>query len=130
MSDKISRELAPREQQIMAVVYRLRSASVAQVRAGLEDPPSYSAVRTMLGQLEKKGLLKRDRSDITHTYSPILPKSSARRSAIRRLLDVFFPNQPAAAIAALINESAKELTDADLDELREAISKAKSKGKL
>ena len=129
MSDKVSRDLAPREQQIMAVVYQLRSASVAQVLEGLEDPPSYSAVRTMLGQLEKKGLLRRDRSDITHIYSPTLPKGSARRSAVRRLIDIFFPNQPATAIAALISESAKDLTESDLDELQIAIEKAKARGK-
>ena len=129
MSDKVSRDLAPREQQIMAVVYQLRSASVAQVLDGLEDPPSYSAVRTMLGQLEKKGLLRRDRSDITHIYSATLPKGSARRSAVRRLIDIFFPNRPATAIAALISESAKDLTESDLDELQSAIEKAKARGK-
>lgn len=129
MSDKVSRDLAPREQQIMAVVYQLGKGSVAQVRDGLKDPPSYSAVRTMLGQLERKGLLKRDRSEVTHMYSPTLPKGSARRSAIRRLLDIFFPNQPAAAIAALINESARDLTESELDELRKAIEKAKVRGK-
>ena len=129
MAKKVSRELAPREEQIMGVVYRLGKASVAEVRNNLEDPPSYSSVRTMLGQLEKKGLLKRDRTDVTHTYSPTLPKGSARRSAIRRLLNVFFPNQPAAAIAALINESAKDLTELELEELRKAVEKAKSRGK-
>ena len=129
MSGKISRDLAPREQQIMAVVYRLRSASVAQVREGLEDPPSYSAVRTMMGQLEKKGLLKRERGDKTHIYSPTEAKASVRRSAARRLIDIFFPNQPAAAIATLINESAKDLTEAELEELRNAIDKVKARGK-
>jgi predicted transcriptional regulator len=127
MAKKVSRELAPREEQIMGMVYRLGKASVAEVRDGLQDPPSYSSVRTMLGQLEKKGLLQRDRSDVTHLYSPTLPKGSARRSAIRRLLHVFFPNQPAAAIAAMIDESAKDLTEPELDELRRAIEKAKGK---
>lgn len=129
MADKVARELAPREQQIMTVVCKLKSASVAQVREGLQDPPSYSAVRTMLGQLEKKGFLKRDRSDVTHIYSPTAPKGSVTKSAVRRLLDVFFPSQPAAAIAALIDESAKDLTKSELDELRKAIDKVKAKGK-
>jgi predicted transcriptional regulator len=83
----------------------------------------------MLGQLEKKGLLKRDRSDVTHVYSPTAPNRSVKKSAVRRLLDVFFPNQPAAAIAALIDESAKDLTASDLDELRRAIDNAKARGK-
>ncbi len=50
------RELATREQQLMEVMYRLGTASVAEIRADLTDPPSYSAVRTMVGLLEKKGL--------------------------------------------------------------------------
>ena len=130
MGKKVSQELAPREQQIMVVVYKLKNASVTQVRAELEDPPSYSSVRTMLGQLEKKGLLKRDKSQVTHIYSPTTPRGSARRSAVRRLLDIFFPNQPAAAIAALINESAKDLSASELEELRKTIDQAKkSRGK-
>lgn len=53
--NKVPRQLAPRKAQIMQVVYRLQKASVAQVREQLSDPPSYSAVRTMLGQLRPKG---------------------------------------------------------------------------
>ncbi len=129
MAKKVSRKLAPREEQIMGVVFRLGKASVTQVREGLQDPPSYSAVRTMMGQLEKKGLLQRDRSGITHLYSTTESKRSASRSAIRRLIDVFFQNKPAAAIAALIDESARSLSETELQELQQAIEQAKAKGK-
>ena len=51
-------ELGKRERQIIETVQRLGEASVSDVRGNLDDPPSYSAVRTMLGLLVEKGWLK------------------------------------------------------------------------
>jgi len=51
------RGLGARERQIMDAVYRLGEGSVAEVLAQLPDSPSYSAVRTMIRVLEKKGYL-------------------------------------------------------------------------
>ena len=76
-----SQGLAPREKQIMNVLFQLERASVAEVREKLASPPSYSAVRTMIGQLERKGLVRRDRSGVKHYYSPVESKRSASRSA-------------------------------------------------
>lgn len=110
----------------MKVVYRLQKASVADVREHLSDPPSYSAVRTMLGQLERKGYVRRDRSDVTHIYKPVHSPRSAGLSAFRRLMDTFFPRSPADALAALIDESAKQLSDEDIDRLEQAIRRART----
>lgn len=110
----------------MQVVYRLQKASVAQVREQLSDPPSYSAVRTMLGQLERKGHVRRDRSQVTHTYEPAKPREIVGLSAFRRLLDTFFPHSPGDALAALIDDSAKHLSDEDIDRLEEAIRRARA----
>jgi len=110
----------------MQVVYRLQKASVAQVREQLSDPPSYSAVRTMLGQLERKGHVRRDRSQVTHTYEPSKSRETAGISAFRRLLETFFPHSPGDALAALIDDSAKHLSDEDIDRLEEAIRRARA----
>lgn len=123
--NKVTRKLAPREEQIMQVVYRLQKASVADVREHLSDPPSYSAVRTMLGQLERKGYVRRDRSEIAHIYKPVQSRKTAGLSAFRRLIDTFFPRSPADALAALIDESAKQLSDDDMDRLEQAIRRAR-----
>ncbi len=126
---KTSHSLATREQQIMDVLYQLEKASVAEVRARLDDPPSYSAVRTMIGHLERKGLLRRDRSGVKHYYSPVESKRSASRSALRNLMKTFFPNSPGDALAALIDDSARHLKDEDLDRLEQATQKARKEGK-
>ena len=123
---KVNRELAPREEQIMQVVYRLQKASVADVRDQISDPPSYSAVRTMLGQLERKGYVRRDRTEVAHIYEPVKSRKTAGMSAFRRLIETFFPHSPGDALAALIDESAKKLSDEDIHRLEEAIHRARS----
>lgn len=122
-------ELATREQQIMDVLYRLEKASVREVRAALPDPPSYSAVRTMIGLLERKGLVRRDRSEVKHFYSPVVSKHSASRSALRRVVETFFPQSPGDALAALIDDSAKKLTEEDLIRLEQVIQRVRKEGK-
>ena len=126
---KNSQGLAPREQQIMDVLFQLGRASVSEVREKLPDPPSYSAVRTMIGQLERKKLVRRDRSDVKHFYSPIQSKRSAARSALRSVIRTFFPTSPGDALAALIDDSAKKLNEEDLDRLEQAINRARKQGK-
>jgi predicted transcriptional regulator len=122
---KTPRDLAPREEQIMSVVYRLGKASVTEVRAELSDPPSYSAVRTMLGQLERKGFVRRDRSAVAHIYEPVRSRKVAGRSAFHRLLETFFPHSPGAALAELIDESVGKLSAEDIARLEEAIRRAR-----
>lgn len=120
--------LATREQQIMDAIYQLEKASVADVRDKLANPPSYSAVRTMIGQLERKGLVIRDRSGVKHYYSPVESKRSASRSALRSVMETFFPQSPGDALAALIDDSAKKLKEEDLDRLEQAIHRARKQG--
>ena len=121
--------LATREQQIMDVLFQLGKASVAEVREKIPDPPSYSSVRTMIGQLERKGLVARDRTGVKHLYSPVESKRSASRSALRSVMETFFPQSPGDALAALIDDSAKKLNEEDLDRLEQAIRKARKQGK-
>ena len=120
--------LATREQQIMDVLHQLGKASVTEVREKLANPPSYSAVRTMIGQLERKGMVRRDRSDVKHYYSPVESKRSASRSALRSVMETFFPQSPGDALAALIDDSAKKLKEEDLDRLEQAIHRARKQG--
>ena len=44
----------------MDVIYERGRATVTEVLADLPDPPTYSAVRGMLGKLERKGFLKHE----------------------------------------------------------------------
>ena len=120
-------ELGKRERQIMDVVYRLGRATVAEVRAGLEDPPTYSAVRGMLRFLEEKGQLRHVQDGVKYVYLPTVAPSKARRSALQKLVRTFFGGSTREAVAALIEE--KRLRSDDLDRLQELIDLARKEGR-
>lgn len=125
MSKKTPLELGRRERQIVETVQRLGEASVADVRAHLADPPSYSAVRTMLGLLVEKGHLKSRADGRRYVYRPAAPRQKAQRTALARLLGTFFDGSPTGAVAALLDMSAGDLSNEELDRLIEMIQQAR-----
>lgn len=125
MSKKTPLELGKRERQILETVQRLGEASVSQVREHLADPPSYSAVRTMLGLLVEKGWLKQRAEGKRYLYRPALGREQSQRNALRRLLGTFFDGSPGDAMAALLDISGNDLNDEQLDRLVEMIDRAR-----
>ncbi len=122
-------ELGRRERQIMDAVYALGEASVADVLARLPDPPSYSAVRTMIRLLEHKGYLRHRRVGTKYVYRPTEPHEAASRSALGHLLDTFFGGSASDAMAALLEVSSKRLNDADYRRMQELIEQARKEGR-
>jgi predicted transcriptional regulator len=74
----------------MDVIFELGEASVSDVHARIPDPPSYSAVRTMIRYLEAKGLLRHRREGTRYIYRPSEAKESVRRSVLPHLIKTFF----------------------------------------
>lgn len=125
MGDKTPLELGKRERQILETVQRLGEGSVAAIRAQLADPPSYSAVRTMLGLLVEKGWLKLRRDGKRYLYRPAMSRERSQRTALRRLLATFFGGSADHAMAALLDLSAARMTEQQWDRLAEIIATAK-----
>jgi predicted transcriptional regulator len=121
--------LSRRERQIMDVIYRRGRATAAEVRAGLPDPPGYSAVRALLRVLEDKGHLRHEQDGPRYVFLPTVPRAQARRSALRQLLATFFDDSPAQAVEALFDASASRLSDAELDRLAALIAQARREGR-
>jgi len=121
--------LGARERQIMDAIYQAGEASVADVLERLPDPPSYSAVRTMIRLLEKKGLLRHRQVGTKYVYRPVQSPEVARRSALRHLLQTFFGGSATDAVAAILHPSVAELTDDDIRRLEGLIQEARQKGK-
>src|SRR3712207_242967 len=106
-------DLSRRERQIMDVVYRLERATASEVLERLPDPPSYSAVRTLLRILEEKGHLRHEQDGPRYVYLPTVPRDSAKESALRHVLRTFFDNSAEAAVAALLDIRGDGLSDAE-----------------
>ena len=128
MVNKKHLQLTRRERQIMDVIYRNGTCSVADVRAEMPDPPSYSAVRAMLRLLEEKGHVRHKKEGARYVYQPIMPRQKARRFALKSLLSTFFDNSAEQAVAALLDMSANKLTDDDLNRLSHLIDSARVRG--
>jgi predicted transcriptional regulator len=126
---KSQRDLGRRERQIMDVVFELGEASVAEVLQRLADPPSYSAVRTMIRYLEGKGYLRHRREGVKYVYRPTEPKESVSRSALLHLIKTFFGGSAPEAVAAILDVSSERLSDDDFDEIERLIAEARKEGR-
>jgi predicted transcriptional regulator len=122
-------QLSRRERQIMDVVYRQGSATAAEIHSHLPDPPVAAAVRTMLRILEEKGHLRHEKDGPRHVYYPVTPRNVAQKSAVRHMVGTFFNGSRAAAIAALLDDGDKPLSDDERAELSSVIRRLRSDGK-
>ena len=129
VAKKSQLRLGARERQIMDAVHRLGDASVSDVRAQLADPPSYSAVRTMLRLLEQKGYLKHRQEGTKYVYRSTQPLERARRSALQHLLDTFFRGSASDAVAAVLDLSSENLSPEEFDRLSRLIKDARGESK-
>ncbi len=129
MSRDSATHLSRRERQIMDAVYARGQATVAQVLADIEGPPSYSAVRALVGILEQKGHLKHRRDGIRYVYRPIRPRNAAGRSALRRVVDTFYSGNVGLTIAALLDVADTRLSPKELDRLKAMVEKARQEGR-
>jgi BlaI family transcriptional regulator, penicillinase repressor len=121
-------QLGPRERQIMDAVFKLGKASVAEVRRELPNPPSYSAVRAILGILEAKGLLRHEPEGLRYIYRPTIARGAAQQSALKHLVRTFFDGSPERAATALLAMS-DAMTPAEVKRLTRLIESAKAEGR-
>lgn len=121
-------DLSRRERQIVDALFRLGRASAAEVRAELPEAPSYSAVRALLRILEEKGHVRHEQDGPRYVYMPTVARDSAKKSALRHLVQTFFEGSAAQAMSALLDSSASKLSDGDLERLEKMLEQARHRG--
>jgi predicted transcriptional regulator len=118
--------LTKRERQIMDVLYRLGRATAAEIMQQLDGGPGYSTVRTQLRVLERKGHVKHEELGLRYVYMPTVPRHSARRSALKHLVDTFFDGSTAKAVAALLGGEGSRVTDEELERIEALVRNARN----
>jgi predicted transcriptional regulator len=118
--------LSKRERQIMDTLYRLGRGTAAEVMEQLEGAPGYSTVRTQLRVLERKGHVRHEEEGLRYIYLPTVPRHSARRSALKHLVDTFFDGSTSKAVAALLGGEASRLSDEDLARIEQFVRTART----
>ena len=118
--------LSRRERQIMEIVYEHGRATAAEVRDLMPDPPSYSAVRSMLRILEDKGHLRHEQDGPRYVFLPTVPREEARETALRRVVRTFFGGSPEGAMAALLDLEGDRLDEKALERIARRIEEART----
>ena len=121
--------LSRRERQILDLLFRLGEADVASVRADLEDPPSYSAVRATLRVMEEKGHVSHRTEAGRYIYAPRASRRRARKAALQRVVETFFGGDAEAAFAALLDLRGQAIDPGELDRLEELLRRAREEGR-
>ena len=123
----LSHALSRRERQIMDVLFRRGRATAAEVMADIPGDSTYSTVRTQLRVLEQKGHVRHEQDGVRFVYMPVLRRTTARRSALRHLVDTFFDGSTEQVVEALLGGGSK-LSAEELDRIAGIIDKARKGG--
>jgi predicted transcriptional regulator len=121
--DRFSR----REREIMDALYRLGRATAAQILEEIPDPPTYTAIRTQLTILERKGHVRHTSDGTRYVYEPRIAREQMGRRAIDTLLKTFYGNSVEQVVAALLEQ--ENLAPDELDRLAQLIDKAREEGR-
>lgn len=118
-----------REREIMEALYKLGKATAAQILEQMADPPTYTAIRTQLTILEKKGHVRHTSDGTRYIYEPLVGREQMGRRAIDALLTTFFDNSVERAVAALITRKDSQMSNDELERLQSLIEKARREGR-
>lgn len=121
--------LSRRERQVMDILYRRTGATVAEIMADLPDPPTYSAVRSVLRILGEKRLIKHKEDGPRYVYYPAESTESAREDVLAHVVRTYFEGSPEQAVTALLRMSDVDLDDSEVKRLRTAIRRARQGGR-
>lgn len=111
----------PRELAVMSVLWRLGSATVAEVRDALEDDLAYTSVLSALQTLEDKGFVGHRAEGRAYRYEPLVAAERAGGSAIKRIRDAIFQGSAERMFAQMVAD--RRLSREELQEMRKLLAK-------
>ena len=121
--------LSRRERQVMDILHRRGEATVAEIMEELPDPPTYSAVRSVLRILGEKDLIRYKEDGPRYVYYPAQDTETARDDMLAHVVRTYFGGAPEQAVTALLRMSDVDMSDSDVERLRERIRRARQSGR-
>lgn len=102
MTDEVS--FTDRELDVMSVLWREGSGTVAEVRESLTDELGYTSVLKILQILEEKGHVGHEKEGRAHRYFPLVAPDEAGRSALGRIVNKIFHGSAELTLARLVEQ--------------------------
>src|SRR5512141_2299849 len=116
-----------RELDVMAVLWEVGSATVAEVRERLVDELAYTTVLTVLRTLEEKGYVAHEEAGKAYRYRPLVAREAAGQSALTRLVRKVFRGSPELLLTQLVSD--RGLTRDEMERMRELLDERLGGGK-
>ena len=113
----------------MDILHRRGGATVAEIMEDLPDPPTYSAVRSVLRILGEKQLVSHREDGPRYVYYPAEPTEQAREDVLAHVVRTYFGGSTETAMTALLRMSDANLDDAELARIRDSIRRARASGR-
>ena len=117
--------LSRRERQVMDILHHRGEATVAEIMEDLPDPPTYSAVRSVLRILGEKKLIRFKEEGPRYIYFPARDTEATRDDALAHVVSTYFAGSPEQAVTALLRMSDVDMKDDEIERLRERIRRAR-----
>jgi BlaI family penicillinase repressor len=96
----------PRELEVMSILWRLGSATVAEVKGELEEVLAYTSVLSALQTLEEKGYVRHEAEGRAYRYFATVEADRAGGSALTRIKDAIFHGSAERMFAQLVSDRA------------------------
>jgi predicted transcriptional regulator len=109
----------------MEILHRRRESPVTEIMQELPDPPTYSAVRSILRILTEKGMVGHREDGPRYVYFPIRPTHKTRDDVLAHVVETYFSGSTEQAVTALLRLSDATIDDMALDRLRAKIGRAR-----
>ena len=113
----------------MDILHRRRGATVADIMTDLPDPPTYSAVRSVLRILCDKALVRFEEDGPRYVYYPAQDTEATREDVLAHVVQTYFAGSTESAVTALLQMSDVDMSDEDIARLRQRIHRARDNGR-
>ncbi len=108
-----------RELDVMSVLWRHGSGTVAEVQEALGQKVGYTTVLKILQILEEKGHVTHTTEGRAYRYEALVQSAEAGGSALGRILNKVFHGSVDMLVAQLVSD--QELSEAEITKLRQIV---------
>ena len=122
-------ELTRRERQVMNILHRRGPSTVTEIMDDLPDPPTYSAVRSILRILGEKDVVRYREDGPRYVYLPAESTERSQETAVQHMVDTYFAGSTEQAVTALLRLTDADISETEIEKLRDKIRRARQGGR-
>ena len=120
----MSKQLTKAEEQIMQVLWNLKTASVKEVIAQLPTPkPAYNTVSTIIRILETKKFVGHQAKGRGYVYHPLVERNAYSNQSLHKLMNGYFEGSFKSMVSFFVKENNMDITE--LESVLKEIEKKK-----